>query len=180
MTRVDVRMGWVLCAIAGLAGAGLGGLVPLVSSHLERVGSDPVSTGGLATLYFAAQSVGALWGQRVLGARLGLSALALGLLIASGATLVFPYLDGYASWSLNRVIAGLAMGLYLTTAQLLVMQLDTEHRGRLTALYSLAFGVGFSLGPALSTQAPFGSETARFILPASALGTGALLSASLP
>jgi DHA1 family tetracycline resistance protein-like MFS transporter len=127
----------------------LGLLLPALPFAAERMGAGAREVGLLFAAQYAGQFLTApLWGQ--LSDQLGrrpVMMLTLGLAaLASVATAIAPSL-----WLLfaARAFAGLASGNVSTASAYIADVTDARSRSTGMALIGIAFGVGFTLGPAL-------------------------------
>lgn len=129
---------------------GFGIILPLLPLYVEQFGGTPVVAGWLATSFSAMQFLFApLWGRLsdVHGRR---PFILLSLIGSALAFLLFGL--ARALWVLfaARIAAGVLTAASLPTAQAYIADVTPpERRARGMAMIGVAFGIGFSAGPAL-------------------------------
>jgi MFS transporter, DHA1 family, tetracycline resistance protein len=168
---------------------GFGIILPLLPFYATRFGASALVIGLLVTSYSVAQFFMApLWGR--LSDRFGRRPiLLLGLVGSAVSYLVFAWAGSVAMLFLSRVLAGVG-GSTVPVAEAYIADVTpAERRAGNMGLIGAAFGLGFTVGPALggilstlSWQAPgyaaaalcFGNALLAFVfLPESRPGTGA-------
>lgn len=128
---------------------GFGIVLPLLPRYAERYGVSGFQQGALLASFSAMQFLFApLWGR--LSDRIGRRpVLMAGLAGSILAYTWFAFADGYTSLLLSRVAAGI-FGATIGTAQAYIADVtDAKDRGRGMALIGAAFGIGFTVGPAI-------------------------------
>ncbi|MCG3133321.1 MAG: Tetracycline resistance protein, class C [Planctomycetes bacterium] len=128
---------------------GFGIVLPLLPRYAERYGVSGFEQGALLASFSAMQFLFApLWGR--LSDRIGRRpVLMTGLLGSILAYTWFAFADGYSALLLSRIAAGI-FGATIGTAQAYIADVtDDKDRGRGMALIGAAFGIGFTVGPAI-------------------------------
>jgi len=151
----------ILAAIP-LVGIATGGLFPLISLELDRLGFSGSVIGFATALYYAGSFLGALSYGWVVG-RLGLvgaySLAASGLALSS---LMLTTTGDAALWTVLRFLGGYLLGgLYVVTDGWVSSKAGPDGRGRVFAVYETLRLGAVALGPSLIL---LGSTTAGFWL----------------
>src|SRR3989338_126218 len=130
---------------------GFGIVLPLIPFYAAKFNASAVSIGLLYSIYSLAQLVfSPLWGR--FSDRIGRRPIMLmSTLGASLAYLLFAFSNSLSVLFLSRLLAGV-MGGNISTAQAYVADVTThQERTKGMGLIGAAFGIGFVLGPAIST-----------------------------
>ncbi len=130
---------------------GFGIVLPLLPFYASQFHASAVAIGLLYSLYSFAQLIfSPLWGSY--SDRIGRRAIMLmSTLGASLAYLLFAFSNSLGLLFVSRLVAGI-MGGNISTAQAYVADVTThEERAKGMGLIGAAFGIGFVMGPALST-----------------------------
>jgi multidrug resistance protein len=140
---------------------GFGIVLPLLPFYADRFGASGLTIGLLVTVYSVAQFFMApVWGR--LSDRFGRRpVLLLGLVGSAVSYLVFAYAASIAALFVSRILAGLG-GSTIPVAEAYIADVTPpERRAGNMGLIGAAFGLGFTVGPALggyfwtvSAQAP--------------------------
>ena len=158
---------------------GFGAVIPVMPTLVKSLGGDSVVQGLLASVFTLAQLVSApLWGwasdrvgrRAVIAAGLGLAALGhAGLYLAGDLPTAFA----------ARAVSGLGGGT-LPAIQAAVLELSRpEERAASMALFGMAFGVGFVLGPLIGGVLAIVSPRGPFLAAALLSATAALWTAAV-
>jgi len=158
---------------------GFGAVIPVMPTLVKSLGGDAVVQGLLTSVFTLAQLVSApLWGwasdrlgrRVIIAAGLGLAALGnAGLYLAKDLAAAF----------VARALAGLGGGT-LPAIQAAVLELSRpEERATSMALFGMAFGVGFVLGPLIGGILAVLSPRGPFLAAALLSATAALWTAAV-
>jgi multidrug resistance protein len=153
---------------------GFGIVLPLLPFYGERLGADGFTVGLLVTVYSVFQFVMApLWGR--LSDRFGRKPiLLLGLVGSALAYLVFAYAGTLAVLFVSRIMAGIG-GSTVPVAEAYIADVTPpEHRAGNMGLIGAAFGLGFTVGPALGGIMASVSVEAPGLVAAALCATNAL------
>ena len=139
---------------------GFGIILPLLPFYASKFHATPLVIGLLYSVYSVAQLIfSPFWGS--LSDRVGRRPIMLmSTLGASGAYLLFAFSGSLPMLFLSRLLAGI-MGGNISAAQAYVADVTTpENRAKGMGLIGAAFGIGFTLGPAIAAILihPAGSE----------------------
>lgn len=128
---------------------GFGIVLPLLPRYARDYDATPFEQGALLAVFSAAQFLFApLWGR--LSDRIGRRpVLMAGLFGSIAAYTVFGFAESYAVLLLSRIAAGVC-GATIGTAQAYIADVTPDaERGKGMALIGAAFGIGFTVGPAI-------------------------------
>lgn len=171
---------WDLCLVALLAGTGLGVLLPIVSSVMKERGHGIGQIGLVTVGYFVAHGAGAWSARGPRGRAWTQFSLVAGLLVAAAASCTFQLQEQLGWWFVNRALAGLGMGAYMSAAQTALLRLgSSSSRGRISAAYASSFAIGFALGPPLGLWSYTISPSLPFTLASAALWLAAMVAGLL-
>ncbi len=143
----------------------LGTVIPLLPFHVKVLGGGEFEAAAIFSVFSAFSFLSApYWGR--LSDRIGRRPV---MLLSVGATIIAYIWLAHAStlWELfaSRALAGLTAG-WLATSQAYVADVtDEKKRARGMGLLGAAFGIGFTIGPAIGALS-VGEGDAGFILPA--------------
>lgn len=129
---------------------GFGIVLPLLPFYAEKFHASPVSIGLLYSVYSVAQLIFApLWGS--LSDRIGRKPVMLASTFGSfSAYLLFAFSGSFALLLVSRALAGM-MGGNISAAQATITDITPPaERTKGMGLLGAAFGIGFTLGPALA------------------------------
>ena len=130
---------------------GFGIVLPLIPFYAAKFNASAVSIGLLYSIYSLAQLVfSPLWGR--FSDRIGRRPIMLmSTFGAALAYLLFAFSNSLAVLFLSRLLAGI-MGGNISTAQAYVADVTApEERAKGMGLIGAAFGIGFTVGPAIAT-----------------------------
>ncbi len=130
---------------------GFGIVLPLLPFYASQFHASPIAIGFLYSVYSFAQLIfSPIWGSY--SDRVGRRPIMLmSTLGASAAYLIFAFSHSLGILFFSRLLAGI-MGGNISTAQAYVADVTThEDRAKGMGLIGAAFGIGFVLGPAIST-----------------------------
>ncbi len=153
---------------------GFGIVLPLLPFYGERMGADGFTVGLLVTVYSVFQfAMAPLWGR--LSDRFGRKPiLLLGLVGSALAYLVFAYAGTLAVLFASRIMAGIG-GSTVPVAEAYIADVTPpEHRAGNMGLIGAAFGLGFTVGPALGGILASVSVEAPGLVAAALCATNAL------
>jgi len=135
-------------AAALSVGIAVGAMVPLISLRLEANGYSNTLIGINGAMFPIGLLVIGYWLPRILRFFGPLRAVYFGVAVTSASVLLLPVLDNYVAWSLLRLGAGAAGGVYWVMSETWINMMVTEKtRGRVMALYTAAMAFGFAVGP---------------------------------
>jgi MFS family permease len=165
---------WVLIVMVAIAGFSQGMLLPVLAIMLDKIGVPPSLNG----LNAAALYIGILLASPFIEKpvrRYGYKPVIVGgLVIVLGSVILFPFWQVFWFWFILRIIVGIGDNMLHFATQVWITSTSPEaKRGRNIALYGLAFGLGFGIGP-LMTRLLAVNEYLPFII-----ATGASLLAWL-
>lgn len=149
MDRLKLLLGAVAIHMIGF-----GAVIPIMPHVITELGGNAATQGMLISLYSLAQLATApFWGY--LSDRIGRGAVvSLGLLLATAGNTAAFFSSDIQQLALARAISGVGGG---TLGALQALIADLSDRGRLAsamALFGMAFGIGFILGPVLGVSPP--------------------------
>lgn len=129
---------------------GFGIVIPLVPVYAERYGASGTEVGILITVYSLMQFLFAPVAGR-LSDRIGRRPVLIGALILTAVSYVlFGLAKSLPMLYMSRILAGIG-GADITVAQAYVADVTPKNkRARGMGLFGAAFGVGFTLGPAIA------------------------------
>jgi MFS family permease len=139
---------WVLVGMVLIAGFSQGMLLPVLAVMLEDAGIAPSANGlNAAALYIGIILVSPFIERPV--RQYGYKPVILtGLLLVTISVMIFPLWHAFWLWFVLRMVVGVADNLIHFSTQVWISTTSSpEKRGRQLALYGLAFGLGFGLGP---------------------------------
>jgi MFS family permease len=135
-------------AAALSVGIAVGAMVPLISLRLEANGYSNTLIGINGAMFPIGLLAVGYWLPRILRFFGPLRAVYFGVVVTSASVLLLPVLDNYVAWSVLRLGAGAAGGVYWVMSETWINMMVTEKtRGRVMALYTAAMAFGFAVGP---------------------------------
>lgn len=142
---------WVLIVMVAIAGFSQGMLLPVLAIMLDKIGVPPSLNG----LNAAALYIGILLASPFIEKpvrRYGYKPIIVaGLLIVMGSVILFPFWQVFWFWFILRIIVGIGDNMLHFATQVWITSTSPEaKRGRNIALYGLAFGLGFGIGPLMT------------------------------
>lgn len=142
---------WVLIVMVAIAGFSQGMLLPVLAIMLDKIGVPPSLNG----LNAAALYIGILLASPFIEnpvRRYGYKPIIVaGLLIVMGSVILFPFWQVFWFWFILRIIVGIGDNMLHFATQVWITSTSPEaKRGRNIALYGLAFGLGFGIGPLMT------------------------------
>ncbi len=141
----------IILATVFIALIGFGIVIPLLPVYAERYGASGFEVGLLMMSYSLMQFIVAPLAGR-LSDRIGRRPVLLGALALTSASYVlFGLADNLTMLFVSRVLAGIG-GADITVAQAYIADVTPpQKRARGMGLFGAAFGVGFIIGPSLTT-----------------------------
>ncbi|EGL81511.1 major facilitator superfamily MFS_1 [Caldalkalibacillus thermarum TA2.A1] len=138
----------VLVVMVGIAGFSQGMLLPVLAVMLEGIGVPPALNG----LNAAALYIGILLASPFIEApvrKYGYKpVIVTGLTLVLVSIILFPFWQVFWFWFMLRVIVGMGDNMIHFATQVWITSTSPpEKRGRQIAIYGLAFGLGFGIGP---------------------------------
>lgn len=176
MTRYDETLRFpALIGAVLICGTAEGMLLPLIASMLEEKGVPAIVNGAGTIALYMGMLVALPFMERPMQ-KLGYKTFLLaGLLLITLALFLFPLWFNLWFWFVLRLAVGIGDSMLHFAAQTwITIGSPIKKRGRNIAIYGLAFGLGFAVGPLLvhllvfGTAAPFltaGFLCALFLLP---------------
>lgn len=142
---------WVLIVMVAIAGFSQGMLLPVLAIMLDKIGVPPSLNG----LNAAALYIGILLASPFIEKpvrRYGYKPIIVGgLVIVMGSVILFPFWQVFWFWFILRIIVGIGDNMLHFATQVWITSTSLEaKRGRNIALYGLAFGLGFGIGPLMT------------------------------
>lgn len=135
-------------AAALSVGIAVGAMVPLISLRLEAAGYSNTLIGINGAMFPIGLLAIGYWLPRILRFFGPLRAVYFGVGATSCSVLLLPVLENYIAWSLLRLGAGAAGGVYWVMSETWINMMVTERtRGRVMALYTATMAFGFAVGP---------------------------------
>lgn len=165
---------WVLVGMVSIAGFSQGMLLPVLSVMLEGTGISSSANGfNAAALYIGIILISPFIEAPV--RKHGYKPVIItGLVIVFISLMLFPVWQTFWFWFILRIIVGIADNLIHFSTQVWISTTSPRAvRGRQLAIYGLAFGLGFGIGPMMTRLLTF-SEYLPFII-ASTVSLVALL-----
>ncbi len=154
-----------LILVVIVAGLSQGLLLPLltiwleqrgVSAELNALNSAALYIGVLGTMFVVERPV------RKFGFK---PVIVTGILLVTGATMLFPFTDSMMVWFVLRLLVGIGdSGLHYASQLWIVSNSPSARRGRNISLYGMAYGVGFSLGPLAISLLQYGDAMPLIIV----------------
>ncbi|SDN74185.1 MFS transporter [Alkalicoccus daliensis] len=142
---------WVLVGMVLIAGFSQGMLLPVLAVMLEGAGVSSSANGlNAAALYMGIILISPFIEAPV--RKYGYKPVILiGLVLVTISVMLFPLWQAFWFWFVLRMVVGIADNLIHFSTQVWISTTSTpEKRGRQLALYGLAFGMGFGLGPMMT------------------------------
>ena len=155
---------WIVWSTVALDMVGFGIVVPILGRYADRFGASGLEVG----LLFASFSIAQLIFSPILGRwsdRVGRKpVLVISLFGSAFGSLILAFAGSLPVLLLGRIIDG-ASGASVVVAQGAVTDMAPPHqRARVIGLLSMAFGVGFIVGPAIGGLAALGGPHVPFLL----------------
>ncbi|WP_280951870.1 MFS transporter [Alteribacter populi] len=143
---------WVLVGMVLIAGFSQGMLLPVLAVMLENAGISSSANGlNAAALYIGILLISPFIERpvRSFGYK---PVIVTGLFLVTISLILFPFWQTFWFWFILRVIVGIGDNLIHFSTQVWISSTSTkEKRGRQLAIYGLAFGMGFGLGPLMTS-----------------------------
>ncbi|WP_412102380.1 MFS transporter [Paenibacillus chitinolyticus] len=152
----------LLLLVVIISGLSQGLLLPLLTILLEQTGVSSGVNGFNAAAMYIGSFASMFVVERILLALGYKKILILGIAMETVAILLIPVWGNLTFWFILRFIIGFGNSILHYTTQLWILtSAPPERRGRYISYYGMAYGVGFSIGPAginllaLGSYAPF-------------------------
>lgn len=141
----------VLVGAVFVSGASQGMLLPLLSILLEDSGTQAAMNGINASGLYIGVLLASPFIEKPMR-RFGYRpVLIIGILLVFAALLLFPIWPAFWFWFILRLLVGIGDNMLHFSAQVWIMMSSPENKkGRHIAVYGLAFGLGFAVGPLLT------------------------------
>ncbi|PYZ96891.1 MFS transporter [Alteribacter lacisalsi] len=143
---------WVLVGMVLIAGFSQGMLLPVLAVMLEQAGVSSSANGlNAAALYIGILLISPFIERpvRTFGYK---PVIITGLLILTVSLMLFPLWQAFWFWFVLRLIVGIGDNLIHFSTQVWISTTSSKaKRGRQLAMYGLAFGMGFGLGPLMTS-----------------------------
>ncbi len=141
---------FAVIASAAVAGMITGGTAPLISFAMAEAGYNATVIGLNASVSGIATILMAPFLPRLLQTIHTLPSMYLGLALALGSLLLFPWVDILPWWFLLRFAFGLGLSVHWVVSETWINAIVTERqRGRMMGIYVAALALGFLMGPIL-------------------------------
>ncbi|ADI00259.1 MFS transporter [Salisediminibacterium selenitireducens] len=147
---------WVLVGMVSIAGFSQGMLLPVLAVMLEGTGISSSANGlNAAALYIGIILISPFIEAPV--RKYGYKPVILtGLVLVFTSLLLFPVWQTFWFWFMLRIVVGIADNLIHFSTQVWISTTSPrEVRGRQLAIYGLAFGLGFGIGPMMTRLLAF-------------------------
>ncbi|MBM7095336.1 MFS transporter [Bacillus sp. H-16] len=143
---------WVLVGMVLIAGFSQGMLLPVLAVMLENAGIASSANGlNAAALYIGILLISPFIERpvRTFGYK---PVIITGLLLVTVSLILFPFWQAFWFWFILRIIVGVGDNLIHFSTQVWISTTSSkEKRGRQLSIYGLAFGMGFGLGPLMTS-----------------------------
>ncbi|WP_026690936.1 MFS transporter [Alteribacter aurantiacus] len=143
---------WVLVGMVLIAGFSQGMLLPVLAVMLENAGIASSANGlNAAALYIGILLISPFIERpvRTFGYK---PVIISGLILVTISLILFPFWQAFWFWFVLRIIVGVGDNLIHFSTQVWISTTSSkEKRGRQLAIYGLAFGMGFGLGPLMTS-----------------------------
>lgn len=138
---------WVIYLMALLIGSAIGIIIPLTSTHMSRNHVSELLIGVIASVYFLTVALGTVFINKRMRNRDLKKLIALGLIISSLCTIIFPLIFGGVMWFILMAIMGFGVSFHLVGTQTALHSFaDDAIRGVVSGIYTLFFAFGFAAG----------------------------------
>ncbi|MFT8314182.1 MAG: MFS transporter [Clostridium sp.] len=138
---------WVIYLMALLIGSAIGIIIPLTSTHMSRNHVSELLIGVIASVYFLTVALGTIFINKKMRNRDLKKLIALGLIISSMCTIIFPLIFGGVLWFILMAIMGFGVSFHLVGTQTALHSFaDDSNRGVISGVYTLFFAFGFAAG----------------------------------
>lgn len=138
---------WAIYLMALLIGSAIGIIIPLTSTHMSRNHVSELLIGVIASVYFLAVALGTVFINKKMRNRDLKKLIALGLILSSLCTIIFPLIFGGVLWFILMAIMGFGVSFHLVGTQTALHSLaDDSIRGVVSGVYTLFFAFGFAAG----------------------------------
>ncbi|WP_068774758.1 MFS transporter [Paenibacillus sp. FJAT-26967] len=164
-TMTPTRRLLILLLVVIISGLSQGLLLPLLAIMLESSGVSPGLNGFNAASMYIGSFVSMFVVERILLA-LGFKRILIAcILLETAALVLLPVWENLAFWFLLRFTIGFGNSILHYTTQLWILtSAPPDRRGRYISYYGMAYGIGFSLGPAGINLLSFGRFAPFFIV----------------
>ncbi|MFD1639217.1 MFS transporter [Evansella tamaricis] len=142
---------WVLVGMVLIAGFSQGMLLPVLAVMLETAGVSSSANGlNAAALYIGIILISPFIEKPV--RKYGYKPIIIiGLVLVMISLILFPIWQTFWFWFILRIVVGIADNLIHFSTQIWISSTASkEKRGRQLAIYGLAFGLGFGIGPMMT------------------------------
>ncbi|ADU29076.1 MFS transporter [Evansella cellulosilytica] len=142
---------WVLVGMVLIAGFSQGMLLPVLAVMLETAGVSSSANGiNAAALYIGIILISPFIERPV--RKFGYKpVIIVGLLLVMLSLILFPIWQTFWFWFVLRMVVGIGDNLIHFSTQIWISTTSSrEKRGRQLAIYGLAFGMGFGIGPMMT------------------------------
>ncbi|WP_064094180.1 MFS transporter [Rossellomorea aquimaris] len=142
----------VLVGIVAISGFSQGMLLPLIAIILEQEGISSSLNGLNATALYIGILLASPLMERPLQ-KLGYKPMIIiGGIIVASSLLLFPLWKSFWFWFFLRLCIGVGdQMLHFSTQTWITSFSPKEHRGRNISIYGVSFGIGFAVGPMMTT-----------------------------
>lgn len=141
----------VLVIMVGIAGFSQGMLLPLLAIMLDEIGVPPAMNGLNAAALYIGILLAAPFIEKPVRKYGYKPVIVIGLCLVMVSIFLFPFWKVFWFWFILRVIVGIGDNmLHFATQVWITSTSPAEKRGRNIAIYGLAFGMGFGIGPLMT------------------------------
>lgn len=154
----------VLVSIVFISGFSQGMLLPLIAILLEEAGTSSTLNGLNATALYIGIVLASPFIEKPLQ-KFGYKKIIItGLILVTVSLFLFPWWKAFWFWFVLRLLIGIGDHmLHFSTQVWVTSSSPPEKRGRNIALYGIAFGAGFGVGPLMTRLVTY-SEALPFII----------------
>ncbi|UZW13320.1 MFS transporter [Clostridium pasteurianum] len=138
---------WVIYLMALLIGSAIGIIIPLTSTHMLKNNVSELLIGIIASIYFLAVALGTVFINKKMKNKDLRKLIAVGLIISSVCTILFPFISGGILWLILMAVMGFGVSFHLVGTQTALHSFANDSiRGLVSGIYTLFFAFGFALG----------------------------------
>lgn len=147
MSKIFDNNKWVIYLMALLIGGAIGIIIPLTSTHMLKNNVSELLIGVIASVYFFTVALGTVFINQKMRNKDLKKLIALGLVISSICTVIFPFIFGVVLWMLLMAVMGFGVSFHLVGTQTALHSFsENSMRGVISGIYTLFFAFGFAAG----------------------------------
>jgi MFS family permease len=158
-----------------VSGCSLGIFNPMASVLMSQQKISELMIGANSTVYFAMLALGTVMAPYFIARYRLKDIIVIGLIMSAASAVLFPMFHNLTPWFVLRIIMGLGVSLYMVAGQtLLNFSVADKNRAIRNGIYSLAFAIGFGVGPVLGSFLYSSNSQYAFIAGSGILLVGAI------